>query len=378
MARIKALFRIQPVLIIAANITLITFLILPPDAALFYALDFKTLASLFAMMGVIAALRSIHVFEAAAAWMLKHFHNTRQLIMALVFLTFGFSMFIANDMALLTFLPFTFLVLKDLHQPRLILYSVVLQNIGANLGGMLTPFGNPQNLYLYSYFNIPTDRFLQIMILPFLLSIGLLFLACLIVKPDSVHVPETETMIVPKAKLVFYLALFLATLLMVFRIIPYVWGTLGVTLGLLFFRPQSLKDVDYGLLLTFIFFFLITGSLAHSNEVHTFLSLLVERSVYWYGILSCQLLSNVPTAVLFSHFTPLAQAPALLLAVNLGGMGTLIASLASLISFQFFSRNFNRYAWRYLIIYTLVNITFLLVLSLSMRWLLEAIGWVLF
>ncbi|MFA6739251.1 MAG: SLC13 family permease [Bacilli bacterium] len=378
MARIKALFRTQPVLLIAATITLITFLIMPPTTALFYALDVKTLASLFAMMGVIAALRSIHVFETAASWMLKHFHSTRRLIMALVFLTFGFSMFIANDMALLTFLPFTFLVLKDLHQPRLILYSVVLQNIGANLGGMLTPFGNPQNLYLYSYFNIPTDRFLQIMILPFLLSIGLLFLACLIVKPDPVHVPETGTMMVPKGKLLFYLALFLATLLMVFRVIPYVWGTLGVTLGLLLFRPQSLKEVDYGLLLTFIFFFLITGSLARSNEVHAFLSLLVERSVYWYGILSCQLLSNVPTAVLFSHFTPLAQAPALLLAVNLGGMGTLIASLASLISFQFFSRNFNRYALRYFIIYTFVNVTFLLVLSLSMRWLLEAIGWVLF
>ena len=159
------------VLIIALLAAIITSFFNPEISQIYTYLDYKTLASLLAMMIVIAACKNIKIFRISASFILKKFGSTRKIVFALVFTTFIFSMFIANDMALLTFLPFTFMLFKDIKKPYLVMYTIVLQNIGANLGGMLTPFGNPQNLYLYYYYNIPNLEFFKIMLVPFVLSI---------------------------------------------------------------------------------------------------------------------------------------------------------------------------------------------------------------
>jgi Na+/H+ antiporter NhaD/arsenite permease-like protein len=241
-------------------------------------------------------------------------------------------MLIANDMALLTFLPLGFLVLHTTGKRKYMAFTFIMQNIAANLGGMLTPFGNPQNLYLYSKFEINELEFLLIMFPPFILAIALITVCCLVfVKPEPLEIDDADYN-TPKGRVAIYLLLFALSIAIVFRAIPYVIGLVVIIPVLLIMDRRALLNVDYGLLLTFAFFFIFSGNLARIDAVRDFFSALLEKNTLIVSALSCQFISNVPSAILLAQFTD--NYKALLYGVNIGGTGTLIASLASLITFR--------------------------------------------
>ncbi|MBO7289631.1 MAG: citrate transporter [Clostridia bacterium] len=320
------------VMFIALAAAIITSIIIPPDKMYAGYFDFKTLACLFCVLAVVCALKNINFFYMLARRVVQIFKNAQMAVLALVYITFIGSMLIANDMALLTFLPLGYFVLSTTKKEKYMAFTFIMQNIAANLGGMLTPFGNPQNLYLYSYFNIPNMEFLKIMALPFVFSVVLITLCCLsFVRKEPLKLPDEKIKVNP-LKLFIYMLLFTLAILIVFRGIPYWIGLLLIPSVLIFMDKKALKMVDYPLLLTFVFFFVFAGNMARIDIVREVFSYLLEKSTLLFGILSCQLISNVPSAILLSQFT--LNYHDLLIAVNIGGVGTLISSLASLITFR--------------------------------------------
>ena len=273
-------------------------------------------------------------------------------------------MLIANDMALLTFLPLGYFVLSSTDKKKYMAFTFIMQNIAANLGGMLTPFGNPQNLYLYTKFNIPTGEFMRIMLLPFVVSIALITLCCVIfVKPEPLSLSDEKVSLDPK-RTALYLVLFALSIIIVFRFIPYWIGLIIIPAVLIFADRRALKMVDYGLLLTFVFFFIFSGNMARIEAVRSLFSSLLDKSTLLVGTLSCQFISNVPSAILLSQFTENYRD--LLVAVNIGGVGTLISSLASLITFREYSSHDPSGVGRYIIKFSLLNFAFLIILTAVM------------
>ena len=325
------------VLCIALLAAFVTSLVVPPDAEYLGYFDFKTLTCLFCTLASICALRNIRIFVTLAHKIISVCKNTRLCVLTLVYITFIGSMFLANDMALLTFLPLGYLVLSSTGKEKYMAFTFVMQNIAANLGGMLTPFGNPQNLYIYSTFNIPTGEFMSIMALPFAISIAVITACCLIfVKKEALEIREEETKI-PRMRALIYLVLFALSIVIVFRVIPYQVGLVLVPAVLLFMDRDALKKVDYPLLLTFCAFFVFAGNMARISMVREIFEFLLEKNTLIFSALSCQVISNVPSAVLLSQFTENYRE--LLLGVNIGGAGTLIASLASLITFREYTKH---------------------------------------
>lgn len=350
---------------IAALAAVVTCFLVPPDRAYLDYFDFKTLSCLFLTLAVVCALRNIKFFTILARKLVNLAGNLRSLFLLLIIITFIGSMIIANDMALITFLPLGFFALSVIKQEKYMAYLFVLQNISANLGGMLTPFGNPQNLYLYSYFNIPTGEFCRIMLPAFLLAVALLMVACIPVKPIKFSLDEDFGEKLNVKKTILYIILFLFSILIVFRVIPFVVGLLIIPIILFFMDRDALKMVDYGLLGTFFFFFIFAGNLARLDAVNDLISSLLEKDTLIVSVLSCQFISNVPSAILLSRFT--GDYAALLLGVNIGGTGTLIASLASLITFSEFKLLHPEQTKKYLVIFTALNAAFLIILTAAAK-----------
>ena len=327
------------VMFIALLAAILTSFFVPIDKEYIDYFDFKTLTCLFCVLAVVCALKNIRFFYALAHKIVELFKNSRMAILALVYITFIGSMLIANDMALLTFLPLGYIVLHATGKEKYMAFTFIMQNIAANLGGMLTPFGNPQNLYLYSKFDIPTLEFMGIMALPFVLSILLITICCLVfVKKEELVVPE-EKIILPKARTIIYLLLFIFSIIIVFRVIPYWIGLIVIPIVLLFMDKDALKQVDYPLLLTFVFFFVFSGNMSRIDGIRNLFCKLLEKNTLLFSILSCQVISNVPSAILLSQFT--TNYKALLIGVNIGGVGTLISSLASLITFREYVHHYH-------------------------------------
>ncbi len=320
------------VMFITLLAAVITTVLVPVDAQYLGYFNLKTLTCLFCTLAIVCALKNIRFFYTLAYQIVKMFKTARLSILSLVYITFIGSMLIANDMALLTFLPLGYFVLTTTGKEKYMAFTFIMQNIAANLGGMLTPFGNPQNLYLYTKFNIPTLEFMAIMLLPFVVSIAILTGCCFVfVKNEAMLVKAQSTKLNPKRTAV-YLALFALSIVIVFRVIPYWIGLIVIPLALLFLDKKALKMVDYPLLLTFVFFFIFAGNMARIDIVKDVFSFLLEKNTLLFSVLSCQVISNVPSAILLSQFTENYRD--LLLGVNIGGTGTLIASLASLITFE--------------------------------------------
>ena len=352
------------VMTIALFAAVITSFIVPVGKEYLDYFDCKTLACLFCVLAVVCALKNIYFFYTLARKVVQLFKNARMAILALIYITFIGSMLIANDMALLTFLPLGFFVLSTTGKEKYMAFTFIMQNIAANLGGMLTPFGNPQNLYLYSTYNIPNLEFMQIMAPPFVLSILLITLCCLIfVKPEPLELCDIQIVLNPQ-KTLLYMALFALSIMIVFRGIPYWIGLVVIPVVLLFADRKALKMVDYPLLLTFVFFFIFSGNMARIDAVRSFFSFLLEKSTLIFSILSCQIISNVPSAILLSQFTE--NYHDLLLGVNIGGVGTLISSLASLITFREYVKHNPGKASYYIGMFSLFNFGFLIVLTLFM------------
>ncbi len=362
----SSFLRKNVVMVVALVAAVVTACIVPPDAAYLDYFDVKTLTCLFCVLAVVCALKNIQFFYILAKKIVQCFRNARMAILVLVYITFIGSMLIANDMALLTFLPLGYLTLSSTGKQKYMAFTFVMQNIAANLGGMLTPFGNPQNLYLYTKFAIPTLEFMQIMLLPFAVSVLLITLCCLLfVKAEPLEVAD-EKVALPVWRTVLYLALFALSIAIVFRGIPYWIGLIVIPVVLLIVDRHALKMVDYPLLLTFVFFFIFAGNMARMELVRSIFSGLLEKSTLLFSILSCQMISNVPSAILLSQFTENYRD--LLLGVNIGGVGSLIASLASLITFREYTAHNPGKGGYYMRTFTLFNLLFLAVLVLFVLW----------
>ena len=349
------------VMVIAMVAAIITCFFIPPDKAYLDYFDVKTLTCLFCVLAVVCALKNISFFYILAKKLIQIFRNARICILALVYITFIGSMLIANDMALLTFLPLGTYVMTTTGKSKYMAFTFIMQNIAANLGGMLTPFGNPQNLYLYTKFQIPTGEFMGIMAAPFALAITLITLCCILfVKPEPFELKD-EKISLPVGRSIAYLALFSLAIAIVFRGIPYGVGLVVIPLVLLFMDRKALKMVDYPLLMTFVFFFIFSGNMARIDGVRGLFSLLLEKNTLLFSVLSCQVISNVPSAILLSQFTE--NYKHLLLGVNIGGVGTLIASLASLITFREYSKQSHGKTGSYILLFSAFNFAFLIILA---------------
>ena len=349
------------VMVIALCLATITCFIVKPDKEYLGYFDFKTLSCLFSVLAVVCALKNIKFFYILARKIVSIFKNARVCVLALVYITFIGSMLIANDMALITFLPLGFFILHSTGKEKYMAFSFIMQNIAANLGGMLTPFGNPQNLYLYSSFEIPTLEFMGIMLPSFVLSVALITICCLIfVKKEPLTIVGEEVKL-PVARTIIYMALFALSILIVFRGIPYLVGLIVIPIVLLIMDRRALLKVDYPLLLTFVFFFIFAGNMARINTVQNVFSHFLEKDTMLFSVASCQVISNVPSAILLSQFT--GNYADLLLGVNIGGAGTLIASLASLITFREYASHNPGKTGRYVALFSAFNFLFLGVLT---------------
>ncbi len=347
-------------MLIAFAAALITAIIVPPDAEYLEYFDLRTLSCLFTVLAVVCALKNVRFFYTVAEKIVKRFKNIRLATLGLVYITFIGSMLIANDMALLTFLPLGYFVLVSAKKEKYMCVVFILQNIAANLGGMLTPFGNPQNLYLYSKFNIPDGEFMLIMLPPFLLAIAMIT-ACvfLFVKAEPIEFSGVEKKL-PRTRVAVYLSLFAFAIVCVFRLIPYWWALIVIPPVIFIFDRAALAKVDYGLLLTFVFFFIFSGNMARIDAVRELFSFLLEKSTLAVSALSCQVISNVPSAILLSQFTENYRE--LLLGVNIGGCGTIISSLASLITFREYCDHNPGGSGKYLLVFSAFNFAFLAIM----------------
>ena len=381
--KVKDFFKKETVCCIAFLLAVVSMFFIPPSVNYFSYIDFRVLALLFSLMAVVRGFSSIGVFTRLGTMLLTHVHSLRMLSALFIFLCFFFSMLITNDVALITFVPFTILVLSILEQKKFLIPVIVLETIAANLGSMLTPLGNPQNLYLYTISGLSIGAFVRIM-LPYSFVSAILLLIFILFLPkdtvstataantanstNTVTASNTSNIICeavkarknPRILFTAYLILFLLCLLTVLHILPYQIMFLLVLTGFLLLDYRVLKDVDYFLLLTFLCFFIFIGNMKQISLVHELISKLLVHHEVLMGIGASQIISNVPAAILLSGFTD--DYSALLIGVNLGSFGTLIASLASLISFKFYANSNGSDTRRFLGIFTLYNVIFLGVL----------------
>ena len=349
------------VLVIAVTLAFVTAFIVPPDKEYIGYFDFSTLGCLFGTLLVVEALSNIRFFEILARKIVTRFKNMRNIVFALVFITYFGSMIMANDMALITFLPLGYFVLSRTEKREYMAFVFIMQNIAANLGGMLTPFGNPQNLYLYSYYNIPNAEFVKIMLPPFLVSLALIVGCCFAVKKEPAEIKDDVFYTPNKPKTIIYLVLFALSVCSVLRVFPFYVGIGIAAAGVLIFDRKAFLTVNYPLLFTFCAFFVFSGNMSRIEAVHRLIGGLLEKNTLLVSIASCQVISNVPSATLLCRFTD--NYASLLVGVNLGGLGTPIASLASLITLGKF-RSTGGNTGRYLLKFLLVNFSFLAVLTI--------------
>lgn len=363
--RLVELFRQETILCVAAVLALLSMAVVPPDGAYAGYIDLRVLALLFSLMTVTSGLKCLGVLDAAAGKLLRRAADGRKLCAILVFLCFFSSMLLTNDVSLVTFVPLAVTMLTLAGLEDRLLTVVILQTVAANLGSMLTPIGNPQNLYLYAVSGMDAGTFLALMLPLTAVSGLLLVLCCLVQKPVPISLEAYETSRGPASRrerieLGFFWGLLALCLLAVFRVLP--WGVpLAVALvGTLILDRRVLGQVDYGLLVTFVAFFVLIGNLGRMESVRGLLSQVLEGRELITAFLCSQVVSNVPTAVLLAGFTD--QWEALLKGTNIGGLGTLIASMASLISYKLFVRARPAETGKYLLCFTVVNIVFAVLL----------------
>ena len=346
--------------IIAVVLALITCIFVPFDKEYLGYFDLSTLATLFCTLAVVSAFKHIHFFTWLAKKIVLKFGNLRNTVFALVFVTYFGSMIMANDMALITFLPLGYVALESCNRRDKMPIVFVMQNVAANLGGMLTPFGNPQNIYLYGYYDLSTAEFFKIMALPCAVALLLIVGVCLFIKKDPIQLYAEQETTPSVWRSVVYAILFVLSVLIVFDVLPWYIVFAVVVVAMLALDYKSLGKVDYGLLITFVAFFVFSGNVARIDAIHGLLAQVVESSPLLVGVASCQFISNVPTAVLLSKFT--SDYSNLLVAVNIGGLGTPIASLASLITLNEFKKHNPTALKRYLAVFFAINFSFLAVL----------------
>ena len=342
-------------------LAIITCFFVPIDKEYLYYFDYKTLICLTCILISVQCLKDSGFFQFVSKKIIYTFKNTRSVILALIMLTFVTDLFLANDMSLITLLPLTYIVLKSTNNMKYFAFTLVLQTIAANMSGMITPHGNPQNIYLYSFYNISTLEFIKTLLPHFLIVLALLIIIPIVfVKKESLTLIFEGKNKIDK-KIDIYLVMFIISLLIIFRIIPYIWGLVIIFVMAFIFNKKAIKNMDWDLIITFAAFFIFSGNIGRIEYIKDALLYLLDQNTIITGMLSCQFISNVPSAILLSKFTN--DYHSLLIAVNIGSLGTMISSLASLITFKQYLKVEKNMA-KYVLTYTVINLVFLTLLLL--------------
>ena len=361
MRRVAAFIKREPVLTAAWVLAAASAFLVKPNIGYLSYIDWRSLCILWSLMAIMQGFRENGVFAVIGHRLLKKTDTVRELAAILVALCFFGSMLMTNDVALIAFVPFAILILQSCGREDVLIPVVVLQTVAANMGSMLTPVGSPQNLYIYAASGFSVGRFIMIMLPYSAAAAALLAVGVLILKggreradADAGQDPKISS----KRNVVIYAALFCAALLTVARILPFYVSTALVLIVVLIIQRKLLLRVDYSLLL--IGFFIFTGNMGNIPAVKEFLTGAVAGRVKILAVLMSQVISNVPATLLLSEFT--GDYRSLLVGVDIGGLGTLIASMASLISYKFYARVQGAHRGRYLLCFTLVCLVFLAVL----------------
>ena len=370
MSQALNLVRRDPVLAVATLLAVASCALVPPDAGYLEYVDFRTLGLLFCLMATMAGLSRAGVFRAAGRALVARLHSGTGVVMGLVLLPFVASMLVTNDVSLIAFVPFALLVLRMLGIADASVFTVVMMTVAANLGSMLTPIGNPQNLYLYSASGMGVLEFVGLM-LPYALVSAVLLVACVLAYGARRHglpvkvgderalpaAGELESERVRKRSVAPWAALFALSLLAVARVLSVPALLAVVVVVAVAADRRVLREVDYGLLLTFVAFFVFVGNVGRVGAVDGLLSSVVSGNELIASVAASQVVSNVPAALLLSGFS--SAWPALIVGTNIGGLGTLIASMASLISYKQVVAEGASTAGAYLLRFTVVNMAFL-------------------
>ena len=355
MKKLKSFVQKETVFCIAALCAVATMFLVPPDAAYLHYIDWRVLCLLLCLMAVVAGFKSLGAFDWLTWQLLRRIHSGRVLGVTLVLLPFFCSMVVTNDVALIVFVPFTLALLDSLGCAGAMVPVIVLQTVAANLGSMATPVGNPQNLYLYAAYGLGAGEFFAVVLPLTMVSLAALTLASMPVLPRAL--PEQklkEERIASPGRMGLYAVLFGLCLLTVFRVVPYQLTTAIVVAALFVVDRKLLKEIDFMLLLTFVCFFVVSENLGRVEAVRSFLQSLLSGSTLLTAVGASQVISNVPAAVLLSGFTDSWRE--LLAGVNIGGLGTPIASLASLITLKLYMRWPGAKIGKFLAVFTVANI----------------------
>ena len=372
MKKILSVLLREPVAFAAGLLAVISAFFVPPDREYLGYADLRTMGLLFSLMTVVAGLRSEGVLDQLAGALLNRTRSARSAVLVLSGLCFFGSMLLTNDVSLLAFVPLTFAVLERMNRKKLAGICICLQTLAANLGSMLTPSGNPQNLYLYGKSGLSFLDFLRLMAPYAAASAVLIVLSALLfvrggekltISPDT---GEKK----PGWRAWLHGGLFLLCLLCVARVLPWQVAAIAVAAAALVFDRRALKQVDWMLLVTFLLFFILTGNLSRLEAFSNLLRRALSGREVLISVLASQVISNVPAALLLSGFTE--NLSALIIGVNLGGLGTLIASMASLISYRQIAAWDTSVRGRYFWLFTVMNVVFLLIL-LAFYWVLQII-----
>lgn len=364
MQAIIEFFKKETVLTIALLLAVVSAFFVVPDQNYWLYIDYRTLALLFCLMIIMVAYQKMGLFQFIGVKLLQKVENSRQLCTALVLLCFFSSMLITNDVALITFVPFAITVLKMAGLEQYMIPVVVLQTVAANLGSMVTPIGNPQNLYLYGQSDMELGSFIKLM-LPYAV-IAMIIFALMILRMKNHKVNETalQTMahvrFVPSKEMVIYSVLFLGCVLSVAKVIPWQIMLIVVILAVCKMDRSLLIKIDYSLLLTFVGFFIFIGNMGRIPAFNDFLMKVMQGHEVLASVAASQVISNVPAALLLSGFT--TKWSLLIIGTNLGGLGTLIASMASLISYKQVAANYPEKKGAYIKYFTVTNISILAIL----------------
>lgn len=347
----------QPVLVIAFIAAVVTMFFVPPDGEYVGYINRTVLIELFALMIAVAGFRSVGIFDRASEIMLKKAGTARRITLVLVLLCFFSSMLVTNDVALITFVPLSLMIFGAAKDERLRIRAIVLETAAANLGSMLTPVGNPQNLYIYDEYKLTAMDFVRTMLPSGIVSLAVLVLLTFIIPPEKCEAPAEKKTAFSAAPIIGYSVLFAACLLTVFRVLPDWACLIAAVAAALIFDYKLLLKADYALLATFVFFFVFVGNISRIGAVNDFFRGILDGNELVISLLLSQVISNVPAAVMLAGFTD--KGTELLLGVDIGGLGTIIASLASLISFQFYRKTTTARAGLYLLTFTWISLILL-------------------
>lgn len=349
---------------IATMLAILSMFVIPPSEQYIEYIDLRVLGLLLCLMIVVAGFQAIGLFENIIETMLKHISTTRELILVLVLGCFFSSMLITNDVALITFVPFSIMILQKTSKEKLLIIVIVMQTIAANLGSMLTPLGNPQNLYLYSISGMGIFEFFKLMFPTTILSLALIVSTLTIVKNEKLEsIDNLESGTFNKVQMLLYGTLFIVCLSAVLHIVDFRITLVVVIVTVFICNKKLLLQVDYSLLFTFVAFFIFVGNMKRLPYIESLLVSIVKGNEIIVSIIASQGISNVPTAILLSGFTD--DYSALIVGTNIGGLGTLIASMASLISYKFYAKVKGAHRGKYIAVFTGINCIFLAIILIS-------------